>query len=242
MTTQSGDQSSELTEYAASSVAEPPRDSVRLDILKTIYQADRTDQGVTLTVALALVGTGLAYVTGTLAFADQIFKTQVFQQLPWVALLVPIPVWMIASYHSLIATSAMTRAASIMAIEKQLKIWAGFAGSTDAKVGNYDQDVTEHIGFTAGERILNLNIANKVHGFATIITYGFNALIIPAYTAYFIFGAQHLPWWQQLIGLVAYSVLLIAIGASWISGVRRSKVADKVLNAARRAPSTVTPT
>jgi hypothetical protein len=33
---------------SAASGAEPPEDGVRLDILKTIYQIDRTDQGVTL--------------------------------------------------------------------------------------------------------------------------------------------------------------------------------------------------
>jgi hypothetical protein len=205
------------------------------DILKTIYQADRAHQASDLAVALALVGAGIAYISATLAFSDSIFSSTRFDRIQWAVLAIPLPAWMMAAYHSLLATSAPVRSRSIMAIENLLKIEAGF-----------EEQECSFIGNEGAEKILNADEAKITHRIASYIAYGGVLPLIFAYTGYFLWRTPDIHDWQRWIGVATYGLFALFILGSWIAGYRSYKDAEKTLaplrTQASRTPSTTAST
>jgi len=213
-----GDGKAEPEREATDSDTQPEWD---IDLLKTIYQADRAQQSSDLAVALALVGAFIAYVSATLAFSKDLFENGRFSHIHWALLFVPLPAWIMAAYHSLLGTASPVRSRSIKAIETILKDRAGF---TRAEAGK-----ARFIGNEGAEKVINIDEAKWAHKTASFITYGGVLPLIVGYTAYFVGRAPAIPLWGRLIAAVAYGVLGVLIINSWIAGFRSYREAEEAL-------------
>ncbi|WP_394617831.1 hypothetical protein JNUCC0626_01675 [Lentzea sp. JNUCC 0626] len=168
----------------------------RLQVLTSIYQADRADRSATLTVSLATMGAAVTYLVGTIAFYDKI------DLLGWAIALLPFPLLCIAAFHANLLTVAALRARSILALERELATAAG----------GLDPDT---IGVIASERATNVHTAPKAQKFATLIAYGGVVLIYLVYIGLMLVkAARHLGGWVA-VPITAYAVLLVPIALAW---------------------------
>jgi hypothetical protein len=171
-------------------------------MLVALYGADRAEAASTLSVAFALLGLAVAYVTGTLAFAELTFR-----QFGWLSVLVPFPLWIIAAFHSLLTTSAMVRSVSIRALERKLQAKTSFK---DLPPGL--------IGMEASEKILNIKEAKRPHQLATGLAYGGIVLIFAFYTLYFLVRAPGLGSVGRVVAFGLYVAIAVVVWTSWRAG------------------------
>jgi hypothetical protein len=170
----------------------------RLQILTSIYQADRADRSTTLTVSLATMGAAVTYLVGTIAFYDKI------DLLGWAIALLPFPLVCIAAFHASLLNLAAVRARSILTLERELV--------SAAAVPGVDMNT---IGVTASELATNVHTAPHAQRFATIIAYGGVGLIYLSYIALMLVkAARHLSYWIA-VPIVAYIALLVPIAFAW---------------------------
>lgn len=170
----------------------------RLQILTSIYQADRADRSATLTVSLATMGAAVTYLVGTIAFYDKI------DLLGWAIALLPFPLVCIAAFHATLLNLAALRARSILVLERELLSAAPIPGA--------DMSM---IGVTASERATNVHTAPRAQKFAVIIAYGGVGIIYLAYIALMLVkAARHLSGWIA-VPITAYVLLLIPIALAW---------------------------
>ncbi len=186
------------------STPSPSQSDADVSALTSLYEADRADASATLTVALALLGAGVAYVTGTLAFADSLFR-----QFGWLSIFVPFPMWLIAAFHSLITVSAMLRSRSILVVEDKL------LGYTSLSKGQ-----KKLTGMRGPGRIMNVMEAEWPHKLATILSYLGVGLIVLGYTVYFLLKTPHLSIVGQVVAGCGSLALLLVVICSWWAGLR----------------------
>jgi fatty acid desaturase len=176
-----------------------------LQALVAIYQAERSDASAILNIGLALVGAGAAYSVGTIAFSNQFGNSVGWA---FVALL-PIPLWLISAFHSLIFTLGTVCGLSALFLEEEI-----------FKRSGIDVRYRALIGSRARENVMNAARSTYPHMLATYVTYiGIGSVII-SYTIYIMYAS----WggvgaWRYLF-LVAYTILFGTVLLSWISGIR----------------------
>ncbi|MEV6239749.1 hypothetical protein [Lentzea sp. NPDC051838] len=170
----------------------------RLQILTSIYQADRADRSSTLTVSLATMGAAVTYLVGTIAFYDKI------DLLGWAIALLPFPLVCIAAFHATLLNVAALRARSILTLERELV--------SAAQIPGVDMST---VGVIASERATNVHTAPHAQRFAVIIAYGGVGIIYLAYIALMLVkAARHLSGWVA-VPSTAYALLLIPIALAW---------------------------
>jgi hypothetical protein len=182
--------------------ANPAADADEVAALAVIYTADRAETASSMNVALALLGAGIAYVAATLAFSGTLFRS-----LGWITVFLPFPLWLIATFHSLISISTMIRSISITQLEALL-----------LQRTRIDNDRINTIGFRASERIGNVTQAAWPHAIASVLSYGGVALIVIGYTTYTIVNCQRLPEWGTWLAATGYAMLSLLVAASWRYG------------------------
>lgn len=196
-----------LARLAAPTVASPPDPPAAatppdVPALAAIYQADRAENASTLGVVLAMLGAGIGYLTATLAFSAEIFAG-----IGWVAVFIPVPLWVIAAYHSLLAVTAMVRSLSVRRLEAELVRATAVAPAERVA-----------IGMTAAERILNVTDAAVPHRVATGIAYGGIGLLVVGYTAYMVAQDDFLDGLAKGIAYGGYTVVALLVAWSWTAG------------------------
>jgi hypothetical protein len=182
--------------------------------IAAVYSATRADNGTLLNVTLALLGAGAAYLVGTLAFVDK-FGTSISWFL--VAAL-PVPLWIIAIFHSILTVSAMTNSLALRAFEREL-MQASFA----------DRGTIKGLGYANADRIMNIRIARWPHRVATAVVYGGVGATIILYTIYLILlSRSRIGLWTWAFVALYLALLVIAI-ASWIAGFAHLDATSKIL-------------
>ncbi|MDX3661073.1 hypothetical protein PV646_27535 [Streptomyces sp. ID05-26A] len=170
----------------------------RLQILTSIYQADRADRSATLTVSLATMGAAVTYLVGTIAFYDKI------DLLGWAIALLPFPLVCIAAFHATLLNLAALRARSILTLERELVSAAAIPGVDMSTVG-----------VSASERATNVHTAPLALRAAVIIAYGGVGIIYLAYIALMLVkAARHVSGWIA-VPITAYTLLLVPIALAW---------------------------
>ena len=176
----------------------------RAAALVALYQAERSECSSVPTVALALVGAGAAYIVGTIAFIGS------FHTLGWIAVsLLPLPLWLVSAYHSLLIGKAGVHEQSALLLEDILATHAGITHSD-----------RRSIGIRAGSTVMNWRRASLAHKLANIITYTGMILIIFGYNAYLIISIirESNNWIWPIIGI--YAILAFSVTWSWVTSVR----------------------
>ena len=162
--------------------------SIEIAALTPIYTADRADNSAG--EVFAILGVGAAYVTATLAFSSQIFRS-----IGWLGPFLPLPLWIMVAYQSLLTGVAMVRSLSIRAIEGKL------LESTD-----FSEQQSQAIGLQSSERVINVSDASFIHKAISFATYGGIVLMICAYTLFVILMDPHLTNIWRIIAYASYTI------------------------------------
>lgn len=184
-----------------------------LTALAALYQGEKTDASYIFNTAMALMGIAVAY----LVFAIPSVATLSSRPHAWVFLiLLPVPLWLIAAFHSLITLNAMSHGVSVQAIEDQL---------FDASELHVRRDL---VGSAAGDKIMDINKAKLIHVLTTIFVYFGVAILVIGFTYYAVNSASNVN--DPIDGLppagiiwaagLVYTLMLLMVGASWFFGVR----------------------
>ncbi len=180
--------------------------------LGALYQGEKTDASAIFNVAMAMMGIGAAYLVGVVTLVDKYGTSP----LTWdVVVLLPIPLWLIAAFHSLITLNAMSHGVSVRVIENRLFEIAGF-----------DDEIRDLVGSQAGDRIMDIQEAKWPHKIATGFVYGGVGIAIVLYTIFVIHGffVIHDSWDRaeiaKALGAVSgYLLAAIIVIASWTAGL-----------------------
>jgi hypothetical protein len=179
----------------------------RIAALAALYQGEKTDASYLFNTAMAMMGIAVSYVVGAIAFLGNPSRGP----MPWLfLLLLPIPLWLIVAFHSLMTLNAMSHGISVRIIEDAL---------FDASELRVDRGL---VGSAAGDKIMDITQEKVVHKVTTFVVYAGVAGLVIGFTVYALYSAQgivkdDLVW---ILAIGAYSLLLIMVAASWIVGVR----------------------
>jgi len=179
----------------------------RIAALAALYQGEKTDASYLFNTAMAMMGIAVSYVVGAIAFLG----TPSRGPMPWLfLLLLPIPLWLIVAFHSLMTLNAMSHGISVRIIEDAL---------FDASELRVDRCL---VGSAAGDKIMDITQEKVIHKVTTVVVYAGVAGLVIGFTVYALYSAQgivknDLVW---ILAIGAYSLLLIVVAASWIVGVR----------------------
>jgi hypothetical protein len=179
----------------------------RIAALAALYQGEKTDASYLFNTAMAMMGIAVSYVVGAIAFLGNPSRGP----MPWLfLLLLPIPLWLIVAFHSLMTLNAMSHGISVRIIEDAL---------FDASGLRVDRTL---VGSAAGDKIMDITQEKVVHKVTTFVVYAGVAGLVIGFTVYALYSAQgivkdDLVW---ILAIGAYSLLLIMVAASWIVGVR----------------------
>jgi hypothetical protein len=190
------------------------QEDLELTALTAVYLADRADHAAGLTNAVAVLGAGIAYATATLAFFEQILSSLK----PALIALLPFPLWMVLLYHALIAAAAMTRSASIRALEREIMTRTRFS-----------EQIAARTGFRVANMTFNVTQSSLPHKLSSIISYSGTGLVAVGYTIYVLSQNSGVAWPWGLVSIIGYSLLGVLWLAAWASGVIEYARSEAVL-------------
>jgi hypothetical protein len=195
------------------------KDNDRVTALAALYQGEKTDASYVFNTAMAMMGVAMAYIVGTITFVVNT-NNELYYGL--FLLLLPIPLWLVAAYHSLMTLNAMSHGISVRIIEDAL---------FDESELRVKRDL---VGSAAGDKIMDITQAKAVHILTTVIVYGGVAILVVGYTIYALHSAKviisntpALLYWRDVkvvaIAKSTYSLLAIMVMASWLVGFKMIK-------------------
>src|ERR1039458_2606526 len=95
--------------------------------LAALYQGEKTDASYIFNTAMVMMGVAVTYVVGAIPFVGNLSRPPITSsalassEVAWLfLLLLPIPLWLIAAFHSLITLNAMSHGISVRIIEDEL--------------------------------------------------------------------------------------------------------------------------
>lgn len=183
-----------------------------LAALCALYQGEKTDASYIFNTAMAMMGVAVAYLVGTIGFVGTIRNGP----LAWVFLLVlPMPLWIIVAFHSLITLNAMSHGVSVQIIEQEL---------FDASELTVRRNL---VGSAAGDRIMDLSVSRPIHKITTVYVYLGIGLLVVGFTYYVLNSAYAVI--KLDAALIRYNVIWVATAAyilvfimsvcSWVIGL-----------------------
>ena len=184
--------------------------------LAALYGGEKTDASAVFNTAMAMMALAVTYLVWAMPFVEQL------GQAPHAKLslvLLPIPLWLVIAFHSLIALNAMRHGISVRIIEDAL-----FKAS-ELRV---ERDL---VGSAAGDKIMDITQAKFIHKITTVVVYAGVGLLVIVFTAYALYSAHRvvkddviLPHARVVLGAsIIYSLLLIIVSLSWWVGMRMIK-------------------
>lgn len=178
----------------------------RISALGALYQGEKADAAGIFNVAMALLGIGVAYLVGAIGAADK-YGTGA---LPWpVVLLLPLPVWLIAIFNSLMTLNSMSHGVSVLIVEDAL-----FAES------HLRCDLRKYVGSWSADHIMDIRESKWIHKVATVVVYGGIGASVLLYTRWVIVEAwSHVAGWMQVTAVSGYSFAGILVIVSWLTGL-----------------------
>jgi hypothetical protein len=181
--------------------------------LAALYQGEKTDASYVFNTAMAMMGIAVAYLVGAIQFMDKISQGPI----AWLfLLLLPIPVWLIAAFHSLMTLNAMSHGISVRIIEQAL---------FDLSELRVERDL---VGSAAGDKIMDITKSAAAHKLVNVVVYGGVAFLVIGFTAYALYSANMIIKNDVLlvharviwIAIAIYSLIVIMVAFSWIEGFR----------------------
>lgn len=211
--TRNNPQSTHRMSEIANEPAAIKNDNDPVSALAALYQGEKTDASYVFNTAMAMMGIAVAYLVGAIQFMDKISQGPI----AWLfLLLLPIPVWLIAAFHSLMTLNAMSHGISVRIIEQAL---------FDASELRVERDL---VGSAAGDKIMDITKSKVAHKLITVVVYGGVAFLVIGFTAYTLYSANmiikndttlvqaRVIW----IAIAIYSLLVIMVAFSWAEGFR----------------------
>lgn len=192
--------------------------------LAALYQGEKTDTSYIFNTAMVMMGVAVTYVVGAIPFVGNLSRPAITtsalasSEVAWLfLLLLPIPLWLIAAFHSLITLNAMTHGISVRIIEDEL-----------FKASELPTNKRTLVGSLAGDRIMDITQAKVAHKITTVIVYAGVAFLVIGFTVYSLHSADevvrrsvelaNVPVLR--IAIAVYSLLLGVVALSWIAGFR----------------------
>jgi hypothetical protein len=183
-----------------------------LTALAALYQGEKTDASYIFNTAMALMAIAVAYLVFAIPSVGNLSGGQhagVF------LILLPVPLWLVAAFHSLITLNAMSHGVSVQIIEQQL---------FDASELQVRRDL---VGSAAGDRIMDINKSKLIHRCTTVFVYAGVAILIVGFTCYAVYSASEVkpaalavPAHAVWAAAFSYGLLLLMVGLSWLVGLK----------------------
>jgi len=186
----------------------------RITALAALYQGEKTDASYVFNTAMVMMGVAVAYLIGAIPFVGNLGRGPI----DWLfLLLLPVPLWLVVAFHSLMTLNAMSHGISVRIIEDALFDASGLP------IGGRDL-----VGSAAGDRIMDITQAKFAHKLTTVVVYGGVALLVIAFTAYSLYSANAVIKGDVAlaqtpaveVAIATYTLLLIIVALSWIQGFR----------------------
>jgi hypothetical protein len=201
--------------------AEPKTAAVKIGdntvvALAALYQGEKTDASYVFNTSMAMMGVAVVYLVGAIPFVGDLSRGPI----AWLfLLLLLIPLWLIAAFHSLMTLNAMSHGISVRIIEDAL-----FEAS-ELKAKGAKRNL---VGSAAGDKIMDISKAHGVHVLTTVVVYGGVAFLVIGFTAYALYSANGIVKDDVVlvharvveIAIATYSLLAIMVALSWIKGLR----------------------
>jgi hypothetical protein len=212
---------------AASGTGKPLQDPVAaLTALAALYQGEKTDASSIFYTAMALMGVAVAYLVGAVPFIGTLQHVS----FGWIfVLLLPMPLWLVIAFHSLITLNAMSHGISVKIIEDEL---------FDASELQVEREL---VGSAAGDKIMDITQAKPIHRLTTRFVYFGVGLLVLLFTGYAVYSANEVmkhsavlvPTAVICLASVVYVLLLVLVARSWRKGLLiidqgRRKIANHV--------------
>jgi hypothetical protein len=194
------------SEHLGESQGEPVMDE-SVSALSSLYQSEKADASSIFNVAMTMMGVAAAYLVGALSIADKYGTTAI----PWfVVPFLPIPLWLVAAFHSLIALNGMRHGLSVQILEEALFRRSGLPA--------VDREL---IGSKTGDRIMDIQRSAIPHKIATVFTYGGVAISIIAYTVFGVVSSwAHFTAVWRGAEIALYTLAAVIVASSWRAGLR----------------------
>lgn len=204
-----------LQKNPPSSPLSPPTDknAAAVAALGALYQGEKTDASYVFSTAMAMMGVAVAYLVGAIPFVEKLAH-QPFEPLAWLFLLIiPIPLWLVAAFQSLMTLNAMSHGISVQIIENAL---------FDASRLRVRRNL---LGSAAGDRIMDVGEARLVHKITSFVVYGGVFIFEILFTGYALYSANNIinhpgrvvapvVW----VAMGTYLLLMVMVGLSWLVG------------------------
>jgi hypothetical protein len=145
--------------------------------LAALYQGEKTDASYVFYTAMAMMGIAVTYLIGAIPFVGNLSHGPI----AWLfLLLLPMPVWLIVAFHSLMTLNAMSHGISVRIIEDAL---------FEAAELRVDREL---VGSAAGDKIMDISSkkAETAHKLITVFVYGGVAFLVFGFTAYALYSAN----------------------------------------------------
>jgi hypothetical protein len=195
--------------------------SDRLTALAALYQGEKTDASYVFNTAMAMMGLAVAYLIGAIPFVQSLSRGPS----GWLFVsLLPVPLWLVVAFHSLMTLNAMSHGVSVKIIEDALFDAGGLGKSTENPLG-----VSRNlVGSAAGDRIMDVTQSSAAHRICSYLVYGGVVLLVLGFTFYAVYAANlvlkigYLTWSRYLMLAIAagvYLALLTVVGWSWKVGL-----------------------
>ena len=187
--------------------------------LAALYQGEKTDASYVFNTAMAMMGIAVLYLLSAIPFVG----TLGHGQFGWLfLLLLPIPLWLIVAFHSLMTLNAMSHGISVRIIEEALFETSELRVKRDL------------VGSAAGDKIMDITKSKAAHKLITYFVYGGVGLMVIGFTIFALYSANaiiitdfslfHISVFWIATGI--YLLILIMVAISWKVGLRIIDEAD----------------
>jgi hypothetical protein len=186
----------------------------RIAALAAIYQCERADASHGFNTGIEMARVSVVYAIAAILFMSNISHGSI----PFVLLLLlPIPLWIIATFHSLMTLKTMSNGISVRIIEDALFKASGLP------VGARDL-----VGSASGDKIMDITQAKAPHKLATITFYGTISSLVTGVTTCALYSAHVIVKNDGVlvharvveIAIVTYLLVAIMVALSWIVGIQ----------------------
>jgi hypothetical protein len=208
-----------------------PETNDRVTALAALYQGEKTDASYVLNTAMVMMGVAVAYLVAAIPFVGKLSHARTAEKIvdagyAWLfLLLLPIPLWLIIAYHSLVTLNAMSHGISVQIIEHAL-----------FKASELPIKVRDLVGSAAGDKIMDINQAKIIHKLTTVVVYGGVGLLVIGFTGYALYFANRVVKNDVVlvharvieIAFATYLLLAIMVALSWFVGLRMIKKGQEI--------------
>lgn len=179
--------------------------------LGALYQGEKSDATGIFNVAMAMMGIAAAYIVAAVGIFGQLDSTS------WIVVIaLPIPLWLIAGFHSLLTLNGMMHGASVQILENHLY------RETDLPPG-----ARKYVGSKGADRIMDIGQSHPIHKVTTAFVYGGVALAVVGFTGLAVYNA----WgsannFARYGSMIGYVLAAGVVAGSWGWGMKEVNEAN----------------